>query len=234
MKLKFGLTRTSLAAILAGVAALGATATATLGSSAFTASVAGSGSTFQSGTLLLSETANGTTCLSNGTNTAASIVSNALTGCAANDLSTGTSNVISTTPSLTTVTLTNQGSVASTTGVTLTTSACTVTAAPWASSPADNLASGSDTSGYCGNVWMTVSNGTKCIYPAQAGACPSLSSSNTLAGFVTAETSGVNVVSSLAAGASVTLTVSYELGTSATNADQGLLATVPVTYTLNQ
>jgi hypothetical protein len=222
--------RAGLIAGLVGVAALGLTAATTLGATAFTAQVGGTG-TYQSGTLLLSKTNSSGTCLSS-SNSAGSISTNINASCTGSDLNTSTANVIGTT-STSTVTLTNQGSVAASTGLSLTTGACTGVAAPYASSALDPLASGSDTSGFCGNVWVTVYSTTasKCLFPAGAGACPALSSSNTLA---TLASSTTTLASSLAAGASVGLTISTELGTGATNADQGLSASMPMTYTLNQ
>ena len=44
----------------------------------------------------------------------------------------------------------------------------------------------------------------------------------------------VTLASTLASGASVALTFTTELDTTATNADQGLVASIPLTYTLSQ
>ncbi|MHB1717692.1 MAG: hypothetical protein ACYCV5_10255, partial [Acidimicrobiales bacterium] len=70
-----------------------------------------------------------------------------------------------------------------------------------------------------------------CVYPAGTGACPALSSTYTLATLAGhAALSGTG----LGAGATGSYTVSLELDPSATNADQGLTATVPLTWLLSQ
>ncbi len=217
---------------LSGVALLGLTAAGTLGSTSFTAQVGGTGS-FQSGTLLLSKTNASGTCLSS-SNSAASISTNINASCTGSDLGSITTGTIGT-PYSSTVTLTNQGSVASTSGLVLKAESCSATAAPYAGSALNPLSSGSDTAGFCGNVWVTIENTTgiaSCLYPAQAGACPAPSASYTLAGLVVK--SNTTLAASLAAGASEAIKITTELGTSATNADQGLSASMPMTYTLSQ
>jgi len=219
-----------LLAALVGVALLGLTAATTLGATSFTAQVAGTGS-FQSGTLLLSKTNGSGNCLSS-SNSAGSITTNINAACPGSDLNSSTTNVIGTTVT-SNLTLTNQGSVASAGGLALTTGACTAVAAPYGASALNPLSSGSDTSGFCGNVYVTIFNSTtgKCLVPAGAGACPAPSSSNTLSTLASGTTT---LASTLAAGGSVALTISTQLGTGATNADQGLVASLPMTYTLSQ
>lgn len=222
--------RTGLVAGLVGATVLSFTAATTLGAAAFTAEVGGTGS-FQSGTLVLSKTNAAGTCLSS-SNAAGSITTNINASCAGNDLNSATAQTIGTVVT-SNLTLTNQGSVSSAGGLALTTGACTATAAPWASSPQAPLASGSDTAGFCANVWITVFNSTTgtCVFPVTAGACPAPAATSTLAGL---SSSSTTLATSLAPGASVALTVSTELGTGATNADQGLVASMPMTYTLTQ
>jgi hypothetical protein len=224
--------RSAVALSLAGITALGITANATFGATAFTAQAGGTG-TYQSGTLLLSKSNNTGTCLSSA-NTGGSISTNSNLSCAGSDLSTSSLNAIGAVSNQT-ITLTNQGSLAAGSGLTLSTGACTVAGAPFASSALDSAASGSDTSGYCGNVWVTIQNNSgsvSCIYPARAGTCPAPSASYTLA--TLQSTNGISIASALASGTSDFINYTLELGTTATNADQGLTASMPITYTLTQ
>jgi len=106
-------------------------------------------------------------------------------------------------------------------------------------------AAASDDSGYigsdltfCSKVDVTIANTTagaadKCVYPTQAAACPALSNSNTLA-TLASQTFNTTPMSALNAGASATYVVSVQLDSSATNADQGLTATLPFTWAINQ
>jgi hypothetical protein len=93
------------------------------------------------------------------------------------------------------------------------------------------------TQGFCGKVDFSIYNSTTnyCVFPAGAGACPALSSGATLAS-LTAHTTPVSVVASggLAATTTNSLTFSAELDASATNADQGLAANIPLTWELSQ
>jgi hypothetical protein len=218
-------------AALVSVVVLGLTASVALGVTPFYAQVGGTGNSFQSGTLLLSKTVGGTTCLSS-LNSAAGISTNVNSACAGSDLGSGTTNEVSGTPQTGSVTLTNQGSIASATGIALTEASCTAAAAPFGTSALNPLSSGSDTAGFCGKVDVTLFNGTKCVYPGGAGACPALSNTYNLSTLASA--GSLNLVSSLTAGTSVTLTYSTALDSTATNADQGLAASIPLTYTLTQ
>ena len=85
---------------------------------------------------------------------------------------------------------------------------------------------------------MTVANTTsgatdKCVYPTQAAACPALSNTSTLAGLASTTFNAVPLTT-LAAGASATYVVNVQLDATATNADQGLTATVPFTWSISQ
>ena len=96
---------------------------------------------------------------------------------------------------------------------------------------------GTDAS-FCGKVDVTIANTTtgatdKCVYPTQAAACPALSNTYTLATLAN-QTFNTTPMSALAAGASATYVVSVQLDSSATNADQGLTATLPFTWAINQ
>jgi hypothetical protein len=220
------------AAALIGMVALAVTAATAFGIAPFYAQVGGSSNSFQSGTLILSETVGGTTCLSS-PNTAAGITTNVNSACTANDLGSGTANGVGAPAQTASVVLTNQGSIAATSGLTLAGGTCAAAAAPYAASVLNPASSGSDTSGFCGKVDITIYNGTKCVYPVATGACPALSNTYNLSTLASAGTTAL--VSSLASGASVTLTFNTELdSTAATNADQGLIASIPLTYVLAQ
>jgi hypothetical protein len=203
-----------------------------LGVTPFYAQVGGSANSFESGTLLLSKTIGaGTPCLSS-PNSAAGITTNVNTSCTGSDLGSGTTNEVSGTAQSATVTLTNQGSISSATGLALTESTCTVAAAPFATSALNGSSSGSDTASFCSKVDVSIFNGTNCIYPAHTGACPTLANTYNLSTLASA--GSLTLASTMAAGASVVLTFSTELDSTATNADQGLTASIPLTYTLTQ
>jgi len=223
--------RKVLVVALLGVTALALTAAVSFGVTTFSAQAGGTGS-YQTGTLLLSKTNSSGTCLSS-SNSAGSITTNINAACAGSDLGSGTTNVPQVNQT-STVTLTNQGSINSASGLTLTTGACSAVAAPYGSSALNPLSSGSDTAGFCGKVDVTIFSTTtgKCVYPVAAGACPAPSSSNTLVTLASA--SPLALATSLAAGASVGLTITTQLDASATNADQGLAANATMTYTLGQ
>ncbi len=229
--------RAGLIASLVGVAALGLTAATTLGLTSFTAQVGGTG-TYQSGTLVLAkQIGSGTPCLSS-SNTAGSISTNINTTCPGSDLGSVATGAPGTTAT-TDLTLTNEGSVAATGGLSLTTGACTASGAPDSSSALVSAATGTDTRGFCGKVDVTIEDTTggttSCLYPAGAGKCPTPSNTYTLA---TLAGKTKSLAASLAPGASETLVVTTMLDngvtTGATNADQGLVASMPMTYTLAQ
>jgi len=70
--------------------------------------------------------------------------------------------------------------------------------------------------------------------PTQAAACPAISNTNNLSTLAT-QTYNAVPLSVLAAGASATYVVTTQLDASAANnADQGLTATVPFTWTISQ
>ena len=71
------------------------------------------------------------------------------------------------------------------------------------------------------------------VFPTQAGACPALSNASTLAGLANTTFDTVPM-SALAAGASATYVITVQLDASATNADQGLTATIPLTWSITQ
>lgn len=217
---------------LAAVALLSLTTVVTLGG--FSASIANSTSTFSSATIQLEESNGTTTCYSTGTGTGGTVsVSNSNTTCTINDLVGTLDQVPGGTALTTTLTFTNVGNHSATVSQ-LTTGSCTVAAAS-----DDNGYVGSDTSGFCGKIDVTIANNTtgatdKCVYPTQTGACASPpTSANTLAGLA-GQTFNAVPLTTLAPGASATYVVTVELDSSATNADQGLTATVPFTWSISQ
>ncbi len=221
--------KSGLIAALVGVAALGLTVATTFGAN-FSAQVGGT-SSFQSGTLLLSKTNGSGTCLSS-PNTASAITTNINVACAGSDFGAGTNNAPGNSATSVTVTLTNQGSINASTGLTLSGGTCTVVGAPYGSSVLNPLSTGSDAA-FCGKIGVTISNGTNCLYPVQAGACPSVAT--TVTTMATLASTAITLTPSLNAGSSVALTFVTQLqSSSASNADQGLLASEPLTYTLNQ
>lgn len=221
--------RRGLAAAVVAVVALGATAGVTLGG--FSASVNNPTNTFSSGTVQLKEGVGATTCYSTGSGSGGAVTaSNTGTCSTIDDLGAALDQVPAGTAVTTTITVTNVGNAAST-GASLVTAACTAAAAG-----DDNGYIGSDTSGFCGKVDATVANTTsgasdKCVYPTQAVTCPGLSNADTLAGLANT-TFGTVPMSNLAVGASATYVITVQLDTGATNADQGLTATIPLTWSI--
>jgi len=218
---------------VAAVVALATTAAFTLG--AFSATIQNPTSNFSSATIQLEEGNGATTCYSTGTGSGGSVQStNTNTTCGINVL-TGTLGQTPGGPTLTsTITLTNVGNHAASAS-SLVVGACTAAAASDA-----NGYVGADLAGnaFCGKVDVTIANTTAsapdaCVYPTQVGACPSLSNTYNLTTLATPGTFTAPM-SSLAAGASATYVVKVQLDASATNADQGLTATVPFTWSISQ
>jgi hypothetical protein len=225
--------RMALAAGVLGSAVLALSTTASLGG--FTASITNTGDKAQSGSLLMQEqvTPTGgttTTCLSTGGGTA--ISTNANTACGANKFGALT-NTVPGASSFSTVVVTNQGSVAAN-SFSMGVGNCVATPTAATGATATNV--GSDTAGFCGKLDVTIEDNTgtpTCVYPAAAGACPALSNTynlTTLAAFAPAATP-VALTAPIAAGAARTYKVTVGLDTSATNADQAMAATEPITFT---
>jgi hypothetical protein len=223
--------RRGLAAALAAVVALGLTAGVTLGG--FSAAIGNPANSFSSGTIQLKEGVGATSCFSTGSGSGGTVTAaNAGTCPSIDDLGASLDQVPGGTPVSTTVTLTNVGNSA-TSGASLVTAACSAAAAS-----DDDSYVGSDTSGFCGKVDVTVANTTSgatdaCVFPTQAGACPALSNTSTLAGLANTTFDTVPM-SALASGASATYVITVQLDASATNADQGLTATIPLTWSITQ
>lgn len=207
----------SLFAIL-GVSVLavaGAVFATTPAISGFTASINNSTNTVGSGTLLLSENQGATTCLSSaaGTVTAA----NAGTCATINKFGGNLISAPGGTPAVQSVTLKNNGTLPAN-SFTLTPAGCAQLA---------NGAVNGTATDFCSKVNLTIADTTgtaTCVFPAGAGACPTVSNSNTL---TTLGTTPIALTTPLAAGASrtYTFTVQIDGGVGTTNAYQGLQAT---------
>lgn len=218
----------ALATAALAVVALSTTAMTSL--AGFSAQIVNNSNTFSAGTMQLEESQGATNCFSTGSGAGGTVSSNSAT-CAINKLVGTLDQVPVGTPLTTTVTMKNNGNVTASLE-SLVFSACTAAG----SSDAGGYV-GSDTAGFCGKVDFNVGIATKCLYPANAAAaCPSTpTSAGTLAAAATVGT--INQASTpamvlLAPGASQAYTFTAMLDTSATNADQGLAASM--TMTLNQ
>lgn len=221
-------------ASVAAVVVLGTTAAFTLG--AFSATIVNPTSNFSSATIQLQEGNGSTTCFSTGTGGGGSVIAaNTNSTCAINVL-TGTLGQIPGVTALTsTITLTNAGNHAASVA-TLAVGGCVVAAA---SDSATYI--GADLAGnaFCGKVDVTIANTTsgaadKCVYPTQVAVCPALSNTNTLNTLATAANFSTTPMSALAPAGTATYLVTVQLDASATNADQGLTATVPFTWAISQ
>ncbi len=216
-----------LVAALAAVLAL--TSTASVSFAGFSAQIVNSNNTFSAGTMQLQETSGAINCYSTGTGGGGTVGTNSATCATINKLVGTLDQVPAGSPLTTTITMKNNGTIAATLE-SLGFGSCTAAAASDANSYV-----GSDTSGFCGKVDFSVGISGKCLYPANAAAsCPATpSSSGTLSGAATlgsitqASTPGMTV---LAAGATQAYTFTVMLDSSATNADQGLAASMQMTW----
>ena len=219
-----------LVAAAAATGALALTATFTLGG--FSAAIANNANAISSATIQLEEGSGATTCYSTGTGSGGTVSAADSSNCGIN-LLTGTLDQVPGGASLsTTITLTNVGNHNATVA-NLVAGACAAAAAS-----DDTNYEGSDTAGFCGKVDVTIGNNTsgatdKCVYPAQAGACPALANTYTLASLA-GTTFNATPLSALNAGASATYVITAGLDSTATNADQGLTATIPFTWSISQ
>jgi hypothetical protein len=231
MMSRIGSNKLALVASLAAVAALAMTTSLTLGG--FSAGISNSTSTFSSATIQLEEGNGTTTCYSTGSGSGGSVTaSNSNTTCTINALIGTLDQVPGGTALTTTLTFTNAGNHNATVA-SLVTGACTQATASDA-----NAYIGADAS-FCNKVDVTVANTTtgatdKCVYPSQAAACPALSNTYNLSTLASTTFNAVPLTV-LAAGASATYAVTDQLDSGvATNADQGLTATLPFTWSISQ
>ena len=218
------------AGLLAALAAvLALTSTASVSFAGFSAQIVNSNNTFSAGTMQLQETSGAINCYSTGTGGGGTVGTNSATCATINKLVGTLDQVPAGSPLTTTITMKNNGTIAATLE-SLGFGSCTAAAASDANSYV-----GSDTSGFCGKVDFSVGISGKCLYPANAAAsCPATpTSSGTLSGAATlgsitqASTPGMTV---LAAGATQAYTFTVMLDSSATNADQGLAASMQMTW----
>jgi hypothetical protein len=100
---------------------------------------------------------------------------------------------------------------------------------------------GSDTS-FCNKVDVTIANTTtgatdKCVYPTLTTVCPALANTYNLSTLASATftAAGPGPLSVLAPAGTATYVVTVQLDSGvATNADQGLTATLPFTWSISQ
>jgi hypothetical protein len=216
-----------------GVVALSLTAATTLGG--FTAAVSASGNistptivlALDNGSVWCDSTgANGTSPVGVGTGGSTATNNSACT--AALDVFGATNVVPGGATSTQTISVKNLGNLNGN-GLALTPGACAAIARS-----DTNGYNGGGTATFCGKVNITIQEGaSKCLFPAQASACPALSNTSNL-GNLGSTPLTLNSTGALAAGATDTITVKTQLDASATNAHQGLKATVPFTWSISQ
>ncbi len=213
----------------AGLAVVALSTTAMTSLAGFSAQIVNNANTFSAGTMQLEESQGVTNCFSTGSGLGGTVTSANSANCAINKLVGTLDQLPSGTPLTTTVTMKNTGNVTASLE-SLVFSACSAAAASNA-----NGYVGSDTTGFCGKVDFSVGIAGKCLYPASATvACPSVpTSAGTLAGAATLGTIDQNSSPGmvlLAPGASQAYTFTAMLDSSATNADQGLAASMTMTW----
>ena len=232
--------RWALAAGLVGTAALALTTTAALGG--FTASITNNANAASTGSLVMKEVVGAaqTTCLSTGTGIAGSNTVNATNAnvtCPSNKFG-GLVNAKPGDSNTTAVAISNVGSITAN-SLTMGVGTCVPT-----TNTAVTTYNGSDTAGFCGKVDVTIEDDTagtgaaaRCVYPAQTGACPALSTTYNLATLATAYATPASILPTstpVLAGGIRNYVVNVGIDASATNADQGLTATQPITFTFGQ
>ena len=188
----------------------------------FNATVSNTSNSVSSATILLQEGQGATTCLS----TAADSITTNSNNCTTISLFGSVANAVpgSTSETATTVTFKNIG----------TAGASTFTLTPGTCVQSDNSATTpyyvSDTA-FCVKIDITIGDSTQCFYPVSTSPCAAPTSTDTL---TTLTTNGALSLGALASGATDTVTITVELDSSATNADQGLTATQPLTWEIAQ
>jgi hypothetical protein len=205
------------------VLGLGIVMTAVIGGSyapavsGFTASINNSNNSIGSGTLLMTETQGATTCLSS---TAGTVTATNAGTCSAINKFSGTTVATPGATYTSTVTIKNNGTVPAN-SFNLTPAGCIVSN--------NGTTNGTDSAGFCAKVNITISDdtNTKCVYPASTSACAAPTNANTLA---TLGTTPIALATPLAANASRAYTFTVGLDNSATNANQGLLATEALSW----
>jgi len=211
------------ALIVASLAVSALAVTAAISVAGFSAQVVNNANTFSSGTMQLKESNGSISCYSTGSGSGGTVGAANSANCAINKLVGSLDQVPSGTPLSATVTLTNVGSINSSLGT------CSAVAAS-----DDNGYVGSDTSGFCGKIDFTIGITGKCIYPANAtAACPATPTNAGTLGAVAGTTftnTSTPPLTLLTAGTSQAYTFTAMLDPSATNADQGLAASMTMTW----
>ncbi len=211
---------------LLGTALLAVTTAVSLGG--FTSTIVNPTNTFSSGTVVLSESNGVTTCDSTGGSGAGGTITatNSANCITIDDLGGVVNQGPGSAANVQTLTLKNVGTINGST-FTVAGGACAV-----GNATNTNGYNGAD-GAFCGKVNVTIYNTTtaNCVYPAQVGACPALSNTRTLA---TLGTAGPLSLGALAAGATDSVVVTTQIDAGVTNIDQGLKASMPFTWNLNQ
>jgi hypothetical protein len=214
------------AAAALAVVALGSTAAISV--AGFSAQVVNNANTFSSGTMQLEESNGSITCYSTGTGSGGTVSSTNSANCAINKLVGTLTQVPAGTPLTTSITITNVGTINATLE-SLVMGTCSAAAASNA-----NGYVGSDTSGFCGKVDFSIGISGKCIYPANASAaCPATPTNSGNLSAVAGTTftnSSTPPLTLLNAGSSQAYTFTAMLDSTATNADQGLAASMTMTW----
>jgi len=221
----------ALVAGVLGVVALSFTAVSTLGG--FSAAITATGNV-SSGTLVIALDNGSVWCDSTGANGTSpvgvggggSTATNSSTCVTTLDPFNNLNAVPAGTTTTTTITVKNLGTVTAN-ALTLTPGNCTAVARS-----DTNGYTGGGTTTFCGKVDVTIGEGTKCLFPVSATACPALSNANNLSNIPTA---GVTLNGgTLAAGGTDAIVIKTQLDTSATNAHQGLKASMPFQWSVTQ
>jgi len=214
------------AAAALAVIALGTTAAFSV--AGFSAQIVNNANSFSSGTMQLKESNGAINCYSTGSGAGGSVGAANSANCAINKLVGTLDQVPGGTPLSTNVTMTNVGGAGASLE-SLVMGACSAAAASDA-----NGYVGSDTAGFCGKVDFSIGTATKCIYPANAAAaCPATPTNSGTLGAVAGTTfnnSSTPPLVLLTAGSSQAYTFTVVLDASATNADQGLAASMTMTW----
>jgi hypothetical protein len=214
------------AAAALAVIALGSTAAISV--AGFSAQVVNNANTFSAGTMQLKESNGSINCYSTGSGSGGTVTSANSANCSINKLVGTLDQVPAGTPLTTAITMTNAGTINSSIE-SLVMGACSAAAASDA-----NAYVGSDTAGFCGKVDFSIGTSTKCIYPANAAAaCPATPTNTGNLGAVAGTTftnSSTPPLILLTAGSSQAYTFTAMLDASATNTDQGLAASMTMTW----
>jgi hypothetical protein len=211
---------------LLGTALLAVTTAVSLGG--FSSTIVNPTNTFSSGTVVLSESNGVTICDSTGGSGVGGTITatNTNLGCAIDDLGAVVNQGPGSPANVQTLTLKNVGTINGST-FTVTPAACVV-----ANATGTGGYNGADPA-FCSKVNVTIANTTtgKCIYPVLATLCPALSNTSNLS---TLGASPALSLGALNAGSTDTVVVTTQIDAGVTNIDQGLKATIPFTWNLNQ